>query len=299
MPELDLVVGDLAELSNEFRVDDVLTDPDTIALAVTTPEGVTTTYTFALGQITRLSAGVYRKNVPVAEAGDWTYVWTGTGAAADVADGYFTVRPTAVAGDALVDLGEVKDHLNIAKSNTSKDVELRRYINTATLIVEKVVGAVLPAEVVEWHDGGRSRISLRRRPVLSVQTVIVYDPARGTIVLTEVADPGAAVENSFTVDTAVSEIVRRTTRGNEVVFTAGRRGVKVEYTAGRTSIPENVALGAMELVRHLYQQTQQGGRPDFNGSERDGDTIVIMGYAVPRRVVEMLEPQARRRAGVG
>jgi len=83
--------AELATLTNTFSVSGTPTDPTTITLAVTDPLGVTTSYTYAGGTVTRAGTGVYTKDIACATAGTWSYVWTGTGAASDVAAGTWTV----------------------------------------------------------------------------------------------------------------------------------------------------------------------------------------------------------------
>lgn len=89
------VVGDTVTLTNTFAVSGTATDPTTVSLVVTDPAGTATTYTYAGATITKSSTGVYTKNVTASSAGVWLFTWTGTGTAADVQDGSFTVRAVA------------------------------------------------------------------------------------------------------------------------------------------------------------------------------------------------------------
>jgi hypothetical protein len=83
--------AELATLTNTFSVSGTPTDPTTVSLAVTDPDGVTTTYTWAGGTVTRTGTGAFTKDIACATAGTWTYVWTGTGTASDVQPGSWTV----------------------------------------------------------------------------------------------------------------------------------------------------------------------------------------------------------------
>lgn len=85
--------SELATATNTFSVAGVATDPTTIALTITTPAGVATTYTYALSQLTRTSAGVYTKDIACTEDGVWLYLWVGTGTASDAVAGTWTVQP--------------------------------------------------------------------------------------------------------------------------------------------------------------------------------------------------------------
>jgi hypothetical protein len=88
--------AEIATLTNTFSVNGTATDPTTVSLAVTTPAGTATTYTYALAEITKTSTGVYTKDIACTEDGVWQYVWTGTGTASDVVAGTWTVFGTGL-----------------------------------------------------------------------------------------------------------------------------------------------------------------------------------------------------------
>lgn len=87
----------------EFRtlVDGVLTltDPTTVTLIVEDPDGTQTTYTYALGTVTKESTGVYYKvlgTTILTKIGWWIYRWTGTGAVATSGEEKFRVVASEV-----------------------------------------------------------------------------------------------------------------------------------------------------------------------------------------------------------
>lgn len=90
-------VGDYVRLRVTFYVSDIPTDPTTVSLSVMQPDGVTTTYTYAAGQITRQSAGVYYRDIALAGEGWWQYRWVGAGAVAAADEGWIQVAPTDMA----------------------------------------------------------------------------------------------------------------------------------------------------------------------------------------------------------
>jgi hypothetical protein len=51
----------------------------------------------------------------------------------------------------------------------------------------------------------------------------------------------------------------------------------------------------LELIRHLWQMTQQGGgRPKFNSGAYDGgEAVVHTGFAIPSRVLELWQAYYR------
>jgi hypothetical protein len=192
----------------------------------------------------------------------------------------------------------VKDHLRIPDSDHTKDARLIRLLDGSTPVVEFYAGNILVRQYEsERYDGGTPFISLRHRPVLSVESVVEY---RGPIpyVLTQVPTPDLGTIYSYSFQPS-GRIVRRTVGGGITPFPPGLDQVYVSYTAGYTSTPANVREAVLELMRVNFQQTEQGGRPSFGsgGYGRDEEVeggTVYMGFFVPGRVREMLAPNKRR-----
>ena len=84
-------IGQAVRLWGTFEAGGIPTDPGTITLKVQDPSGNEDTFTFASGQITRLSAGVYYKDIVVDESGTWYYNYTSTGAVAAAQEKSFSV----------------------------------------------------------------------------------------------------------------------------------------------------------------------------------------------------------------
>jgi hypothetical protein len=57
--------------------DGVAYDPATVTLMVKDPSGVETTYTYALGQITKTATGEYEKDIEADESWIWYARWEG------------------------------------------------------------------------------------------------------------------------------------------------------------------------------------------------------------------------------
>lgn len=85
-------IGDVAQLTVTFAVGGSNTDPSAVSLTVTTPAGVTTTYTYAGGQVARVGTGQYHYDLSITEAGTYQFRWLGTGPAAGAEQGSLTVR---------------------------------------------------------------------------------------------------------------------------------------------------------------------------------------------------------------
>jgi hypothetical protein len=233
----------------------------------------------------------------VAVPGVWLYRWTATGTGAKwSAEGQFTVR--AVGIEQLVDLPSVKAHLNIPAADARQDDELQGFILAAGDLARDMCGPFVPETHTEWFDGGLSTVYPDWVPLAKVLSVTEYY-GLSVFTLTEQALGSQMDAFSFTADYATGQITRRTFGGQAAMFAIGSKNIKVVYTAGRGgAVPFTVRLGVLELVRHLWQQTQQGGRPRFGGHALEGEGPgVPMGFALPQRVVQLWAP-FRRPPGV-
>lgn len=188
----------------------------------------------------------------------------------------------------IVSISETLDYLNMT-GDTSHNTELQRFIEGADPVIEDIVGPVNPASVTEWYDGGAPYIVLRKNPVVSVNTVTEYSGATANG-LTVATTPASAGSYAYTFDP--DGILHRVTQAGSSFFAPGAQNVKVEYTVGRTPTPANIKLATLELIRHLYQSTQQSGRPAFGGAAED-QPWAPAGFAVPTRVIELLAPDRR------
>jgi hypothetical protein len=255
-----------------------------VAVTVTDPAGGITSPV-----VSEAGSGAYTAVVPsVSTAGVWLYRWT----APDFAfEGQFTVRPAGI--ESIVDLPSVKAHLNIPENDLRADDELMGYIYAAGDLARDVCGPFLPEQHTQFFDGGVSTISPDWLPLATVQSVTEYY-GLSAFPLTEQQLGSAMNAFAFTVDLSTGTITRRAMGGEAAIFAAGYRNVKVVYTAGSRPVPYTVRLGALELIRHLWQMTQQPGRPSFSGAGIDGgENMVHTGYALPNRVIELWAPYKR------
>lgn len=255
-----------------------------VSLTVTDPAGaITSPATSSAG------SGAYTAVVPgVSVSGVWLYRWEAPGWAYE---GQFTVQEPGL--EQIVDLPSVKAHLNIPANDSRADDELQGFIYAASEMARHHCGPYLPETHTQYFDGGVSRVSPDWLPVSKVLSATEYYGLSG-YVLTE-QDLGAQMNAfAFTVDYATGTITRRTMGGEAALFAAGTKNVKIVYTAGSRPVPYLVRLGALELVRHLWQCTQQGGRPKFGGAGYDGsDAVIPVGFALPNRVIELWQGDRR------
>jgi hypothetical protein len=137
--------NELAKLTNVWTVAGTPTDPTAVSLVVTDPAGAQVTYTYAGSQITKVSTGKYTINVGCLLDGLWSYVWIGTGTAADIAAGTWTVAPATV-GHWYTSVAELKSRLQI--TDTVDDFECTLAVQAAAAWVEQFCGRFF------WNETG-------------------------------------------------------------------------------------------------------------------------------------------------
>lgn len=132
--------SEIATIGNTFAVSGVNTDPTTVSLTITDPDGTATTYTYAGATITKTSTGIYTKDIPCSTAGVWLYLWVGTGAASDAVAGTWTVQP--VGEQNYCTLEEVKSRVGIAQTETAYDFEILTKLGSVTKGINRFCGRV-------------------------------------------------------------------------------------------------------------------------------------------------------------
>lgn len=89
-------VGDAIRLSVAFTNSaGSAVDPGAVALKVRNPAGTVTTYTYALGDLTKSGTGAYYRDIDLDTAGEWAYRWAGTTSNKAATEAEFTVRASA------------------------------------------------------------------------------------------------------------------------------------------------------------------------------------------------------------
>lgn len=240
-------------------------------------------------------SGAYTAVVPsVSVSGVWLARWTATGTGvAWSLETQFQVRPLGL--EQLVDLASVKAHLNIPTNDNRQDDELQGFILAAGELARNHCGPFIPETHTEFFDGGVSSVMPAFTPVASVLSITEYY-GLSAFPLTEQPLGGQSSAFAFTVDPNTGLITRRTMGGEAATFAFGTKNIKVVYSAGRSgAVPWSVRLGTLELIRHLWQMTQQGGgRPKFNAGAYDGgEAVVPTGFAIPSRVLELWQTYYR------
>jgi uncharacterized repeat protein (TIGR01451 family) len=256
---------------------------DSVTCTVTLPDGTT-----APAEVGSPSpTGTYVTTLATTQAGRHRFRWSGSGANSggfpytDVVDVWPT-DPRLVIG-----LDDARANINIPSIETADDDELRLFIASATEILEdlgKGLGiAILPTLRTEDHAPKTELLALHRFPVGSITSVTEYVGTAATVIA-QLATPGGAGEG-YTVDLTNGHLIRR----SGGYRTPWEGEVRVVYTWGSSIIAPRVIHAARELVSHLWSVGQRGSHGGAFGSS-DAYTITPAGYAVPNRVVEILDP---------
>ncbi|MGW2533500.1 head-tail connector protein [Streptomyces sp. NPDC001499] len=173
---------------------------------------------------------------------------------------------------ALLTLDEAKAQLNIR--TTASDVELQMYIDALTSAIEGYVGVVEEREVTETVTGQGPAVVLLQTPVLTVTS------------LNPVQTGGTAVDVARLHVDGPSGVLAYADR---TAFSCGPW--TAVYTAGRATVPPTIKLAALLLLQHLWR-TKNGPARGATGADDYAVTEPVpgFGYAVPNRVLELLEP---------
>lgn len=175
--------------------------------------------------------------------------------------------------DGLITLDDARASLGWAASDTARNADLEKYVEAATPVIENITGPLIQRTEVFYLDGGREAIVLPTR-----FTSVTSITQNGVAYTSFVADPDSGVITAGTSTTPD-------------LFEPGVRNIVVTVVTGSTTIPKNVQLAARELVRFWWQQGRQANIPAFGEAPESG--TVPMGFAVPKRVYELLEPNKR------
>jgi hypothetical protein len=200
----------------------------------------------------------------------------------------------------LVNLEEVKEHLNIGLENTSHDNKLTKLVEACTPLIEHQTGPILRRVFDEWYDGGGTFIVLRRRPSRSlgstpVLNLIACSEYNGPVEwpLALVASPDQGQLYSCMLDKHQMRIVRRTAGGGVQPFPPMPQSVHVVYEAGLEEVPENIRFALMEALREFYQTTMAVGRGRVAQADDDEGPTRSLAYQVSRHVLGMIGPSRR------
>lgn len=270
-------LADLVGLTFETGpVPGILANAGLVTFTIGLPDGTSVT-----PAVTNPSAGRYRVDYAPTQSGRHTVRWVATGDNPSEKSDVFDVRP--VPPDYLISLTDAKMYLNI--DGVEDDEELRGFIETATRIVENVVGPVVVRTFTEVHRAGGRLLVLNNTPVLSLTSL-------------EAVSTGG-------IDYAVADLDLDTVMGI-VRRLDGERFVgplRAVYPAGRRVVPATMTMAARVMVAHMWE-TQRGHWSVQRANAWDRARLTATGggemgappgtaYMIPRRAMELLEPDRR------
>lgn len=262
-------LGDVIPLSvNTYNnaTPPVLASAGSVALIVTAPSAA-----YVIDPVAPTSTGVYVYNFTPTEAGRHTVRWVATGTNASAYTDEFEV---VVGNTGGVPLADVKAHLNFHGVATTNDEELRNFILTATRIVENVVGSINPVTKTEivGRYGTTDTLALLFAPVLSVTSVTSY---------------GGAVIDVTTLRSDFTQGLLRFTPPWSYFVTPAT----VVYRVGRLSVPAEVRMAILDLVRINWRPQQGGNRSAYDEATDSGPGSYELGFFVPNGVIGSLSTE--------
>lgn len=175
----------------------------------------------------------------------------------------------------MITLTEAKLQLNIPESNTTHDGELQSYVDAVSDAVERYTGRVGEVRTItgERHATRDTyRLWLHHSPVQSLTSIARVD--------------GSLTWNATDLDVDTDSGVIRVLSGS---LLSGL--LEVTYEAGHETVPANYSLAARIILQHLWRTQRGVGVATFTGT---GETTTMesgeggMGFAVPRRAIELL-----------
>lgn len=178
---------------------------------------------------------------------------------------------------ALLTVDEAKAQLDI--TGTSHDDELQVFVEGITKALEAHVGPVENRSVTETHEV----------PSCGVQLLVLHQvPAVSLTSVTAVLASGTGYNLASLDLDGPTGTVRRLDGGRLY------GPLRITYTAGRGAVPATINLAARIMVQHMWR-TQYGaarGLSNIGGGDDFAVTepIVGWGYAIPNRVLQLLEP---------
>lgn len=239
-----------------------------IVLTITLPNGTTVVPTIVNPPVV---TGTYVWDHLTTVPGRHTVRWISTNPSSAHTDA-FDVRP--LAPPLMFSLADAKKTLNIAATNTTDDDEIRDFIESVTSAVEHIVGPVVRQIKVERHQGG-THLVLRETPVISITSIVPVFP-------------GGISYGPADVDVEPTTGEVWLLNGASFIGT-----VRVTFIAGREVTLANIRDAGRIILKHLWGiQNGQAGLPSMNIGAEEVTMIPGLGFAIPNRAIQLLEPNA-------
>lgn len=256
-----------------------------VVCTITLPDGTTSTPT-----VSNPNTGTYTATYTATLAGLHRAGWVATGSNASAFTDSFTVDPPL--SPSIVGLAEVRAEIN--ETSHADDAELAGFIAAATAVVVDMVGPVAATQVTGLYDGGASTIVLRHAPIVSVDTVVEYRGSSSVPLTAQPLSGGVFDGYGYTVNLSAG-LLHRQSGGYPARFASGLQNVSVTYTCGRATVPANIRMAVLDLIRVNWRPQRSGGPSLLNPGNNDNPDLGAMpqGFYIPETVRQMLAPDMR------
>lgn len=258
-------------------------DPATVSAVVRdllTGLQVGSTVTFAGGGITKLGTGSYRY---LLDTGAGTTITAGGSYAIEVTTtgprGSFSTWLDVVAAvPQLISLTDAK--LQLGKTSTGDDAELRFFVDAVNSRVETECGAVVPRQVSERVVADRrGRLVVSRLPVLALISATVSGVSVPTTGWQVPADgPISLPTSTYLIGPPATSLLLGT--------------YDLVYVAGRSPVPPEIPLGARMLLQDWWKTQRSGTTLQPIGADDPAGAYLAAvaagrAYAIPPRIASM------------
>lgn len=301
-------VGSLVQLSVLFtNVAGVPSDPTTVTVVVTAPDGTQVTYSSP----THTGTGTYTQNVPSTQVGSYNYEWFGTGAIVAVQPGTFQSYPVPIASTNSIDfvtLMQLKDWIESMPETTSVDDSILSKIITSVsqdILNRMSRNTIFSTDYPEWYDGtGSATLALDNWPINSVATLRVYgvdtppsaDHIQNGYIISrdkkflQLVGGGSGLVPGFGFGgSGISSAYGRRC-GN--VFPQGIGNVYVVYNSGFTSVPSDLAEACLLIIDQDYKRRGWVDRAQI-AIPQGGGTTTYRSWSIPPRAQEIIDRYTR------
>lgn len=199
----------------------------------------------------------------------------------------------AVDSNAWTSLANVKEHLQIASTDTSKDAFLENLINRSYKVLEKYIGRQIKSRsYTEHYDGdGTDTLLVEQWPIISV-TSLHDDIDRKFESDSLIAAADYVIYGDNLGDYKIRLLGQGSFRfGYGPVFTDAVQNIKIVYTAGYATIPADIETASIIHVSHMFNKSAAEGHLSMSlgGLAKTYDP-----KAIPEEVKFMLEPYRKR-----
>lgn len=177
-----------------------------------------------------------------------------------------------------VTLDQLKAHLQMTAGAGADDDELTMHLEGATDVCEGEIGAILTRSYTERITGTGGVLIASYRPLVEV---------------TSVADVDGTTYDPADLDVDRSGVIRRLSG----TFARGR--YDLEYVSGSAEdaadVPSAVKIAVMIVAGHMWEtqrgrQARQGFIPGEGVTPVDQGALILSGFSLPRRALELLKP---------